>query len=178
MASFDYESLIVDIPDYPEPGVIFKDIMPLLGDSQGFANVIDDLVDHYVGLGVTKVVSAEARGFLLGSAVAYRLSAGFVAARKPGKLPREVYSQAYALEYGEDELQIHVDALTADDKVIIVDDLMATGGTAIACAQLAEKAGAEVLGFGCILELDFLHPRETLAKAGFDRDFYSLVKVN
>lgn len=177
MAAFDFEKLIVDIPDYPEPGVVFKDIMPLLGDPQGFACVIDDLVDHYVGQGITKVMSAEARGFLLGSAVAYRLSAGFVAARKPGKLPREVYRQTYALEYGEDELQIHKDALTKGDKVIIVDDLMATGGTAIACAQLAEKAGAEVLGFGCILELGFLHPRETIGEL-YDRDFYSLVCVN
>ena len=92
-ANFDYESLIVDIPDYPEPGVVFKDIMPLLGDPQGFACVIDELVDHYIGKGITKVMSAEARGFLLGSAIAYRLSAGFVAARKPGKLPREVYSR-------------------------------------------------------------------------------------
>lgn len=177
MANFDYESLIVDIPDYPEPGVIFKDIMPLLGNAQGFASAIDEIVDHFVGRKITKVMSAEARGFLLGSAIAYRLSAGFVAARKPGKLPREVYRQSYALEYGEDELEIHKDALTREDRVLIVDDLMATGGTAIACAQLVEQASAEVEGFACILELGFLNPRKLICDR-YDRDFYSLVCVN
>ncbi len=177
-ANFDYESLIVDIPDYPEPGVVFKDIMPLLGDPQGFACVIDELVDHYIGKGITKVMSAEARGFLLGSAIAYRLSAGFVAARKPGKLPREVYSQTYALEYGTDELQIHRDSLGAGDRVIIVDDLLATGGTAVACARLAEQAGAKVVGFGCIMELAFLNPRKLLADEVGGTELFSLVKVD
>ena len=110
MAESDYAGLIVDIPDYPEPGVIFKDITPLMADPKGFAAAIDDLANHFKGEGITKVVGAEARGFLVGAPVAYRLGAGFVPARKPGKLPREVYSQTYSLEYGTDELQIHKDA--------------------------------------------------------------------
>lgn len=153
MSSVDYESLIVSIPDYPEPGVIFKDITPLFADAQGMAAAIDDIADHFINKGITKVVGAEARGFLVGAPVAYRLNAGFVPARKPGKLPREVYSQTYALEYGTDELQIHKDALTPDDRVLIVDDLVATGGTAVATAELVEKSGAKVAGFSFMLEL-------------------------
>ena len=112
MPNFDYESLIVDIPDYPEPGVIFKDVTPLVSDPQGFARLVDDIAAHFVGKGITKVVGAEARGFLVGAPVAYRLGAGFVPARKPGKLPRAVFSEKYALEYGTDELQIHQDAIS------------------------------------------------------------------
>ena len=151
MSNFAYTDLVVDIPDYPEPGVIFKDITPLIADPQGFSAVIDGLAEHFMGLGITKVVGAEARGFLVGAPVAYRLAAGFVPARKPGKLPRDVISQAYALEYGTDEIQIHADALSPEDRVLIIDDLVATGGTAVACAQLVEKAGAKVIGFGFAL---------------------------
>ena len=132
MAAFDFESLITDIPDHPEPGVVFKDITTLLKDPDGFAAVIDGIADHFAGRGITKVVGAEARGFMIGAPVAYRLHAGFVPARKPGKLPREVVSESYALEYGTDELQIHADAISADDVVLLVDDLVATGGTAVA----------------------------------------------
>ncbi|MBE6480439.1 MAG: adenine phosphoribosyltransferase, partial [Olsenella sp.] len=120
---------------------------------------------------------AEARGFLLGAPVALRMGCGFVPARKPGKLPREVYSEQYALEYGTDELQIHKDALTADDKVLIIDDLIATGGTTVACAKLVEKTGATVEGFGFILELAFLKPREIVG-AEFDQEIFTLVKVD
>lgn len=177
MADFDYENLIVDIPDYPEPGVVFKDITPLFSDPQGLAHVVDDIVDHFMGQGITKVVGAEARGFLVGAPVAYRLAAGFVPARKPGKLPRAVYSQTYSLEYGTDELQIHQDALTSDDRVLIVDDLVATGGTTVATAKLVEQTGAKIVAFSFILELAFLHPRETIAK-DYDTEVFTLVKVN
>ena len=176
MSSVDYESLIVSIPDYPEPGVIFKDITPLFAYAQGMAAAIDDIADHFINKGITKVVGAEARGFLVGAPVAYRLNAGFVPARKPGKLPREVYSQTYALEYGTDELQIHKDALTPDDRVLIVDDLVATGGTAVATAELVEKSGAKVAGFSFMLELTYLHPREEIAKK-YDEEVFTLIQV-
>ncbi len=176
MSSVDYESLIVSIPDYPEPGVIFRDITPLFADAQGMAAAIDDIADHFINKGITKVVGAEARGFLVGAPVAYRLNAGFVPARKPGKLPREVYSQTYALEYGTDELQIHKDALTPDDRVLIVDDLVATGGTAVATAELVEKSGAKVAGFSFMLELTYLHPREEIAKK-YDEEVFTLIQV-
>ena len=177
MPSFDYESLIIDIPDYPEPGVIFKDITPLFDDPVGFANIIDDISNHFLGRGITKVVGAEARGFMLGAPIAYRLGVGFVPARKPGKLPREVFSQTYALEYGTDELQIHRDALTPNDKVLIVDDLVATAGTTVATAKLVEQTGASVEAFAFVLELAFLGPREIIAKE-YDQEVYTLVKVS
>lgn len=176
MALIDYEKLIIDIPDYPEPGVIFKDITPLFADEQGLAAVVDDISNHFMKRGITKVVGAEARGFLVGAPVAYKLGAGFVPARKPGKLPREVFSEKYALEYGTDELEIHKDALSPNDKVLIVDDLVATAGTAVATAKLIEKTGAEVVGFAFILELAFLGPREIIGKE-FDQEVYTLVKV-
>jgi len=177
VSDFDFESLIYDIPDYPEPGVIFKDITPLFASPEGLAAVVDSIADHFADRGITKIVGAEARGFLLGAPVALRMGCGFVPARKPGKLPREVYSEQYALEYGTDELQIHKDALTADDKVLIIDDLIATGGTTVACAKLVEKTGATVEGFGFILELAFLNPREIVG-AEFDQEIFTLVKVD
>lgn len=175
-ACFPYENLIVDIPDYPEPGVIFKDVTPLISNAQGLAACVDAISDHFLGKGITKVIGSEARGFLIGAPVAYRLGAGFVPARKPGKLPREVYTESYALEYGTDELQIHTDSMTSDDKVLVIDDLIATAGTALATARLAEQTGATVIGFAFILELAFLNPREALAKE-YDREIFSLVKV-
>ena len=175
---FDFESRIVDIPDYPEPGVVFKDITPLFDDAEALRAVVDEIAGHFEGRGITKVVGAEARGFLVGVPVAYRLGCGFVPARKPGKLPREVYSQTYSLEYGTDELQIHRDALTSDDRVLIVDDLIATGGTAVATARLVEQAGASVGGFAFILELAFLKPRQIMADEGLDQEMLTLVKVN
>ena len=174
---FAYEHLVVDIPDYPEPGVVFKDITPLISDEHGLAACVDAMVDHFLGMGINKVVGSEARGFLIGAPVAYRLGAGFVPARKPGKLPREVYSQRYALEYGTDELQIHKDALMPPDKVLIVDDLIATGGTTVATAKLVEQTGAQIVGFSFILELAFLNPREVVAKE-YNQDVYSLIKVH
>ena len=176
MSTFDFESRIVDIPDYPEPGVVFKDITPLFDDAEALHAVIDALADHFADKGITKVVGAEARGFMVGVPVAYRLGCGFVPARKPGKLPRQVFSQTYSLEYGTDELQIHQDALGPDDRVLIVDDLVATGGTAVATAKLVEQSGAEVAGFGFILELCFLNPREIMGRE-YDQEVFTLVKV-
>ena len=176
MSNYDYESLIADIPDYPEPGVVFKDITPLIADPQAFSAIIDELTEHFIGKGITKVVGAEARGFFVGAPVAYRLGCGFVPARKPGKLPREVYTESYALEYGTDELQIHIDAIGPGDRVLIVDDLIATGGTAVACARMVERAGAELYGFAFPLGLAFLNPREIIGK-DFQQEIFTLIKV-
>lgn len=176
MSNYPYESLVVDIPDYPQPGVVFKDITPVMGNAEAFRAAVEQLGDHFKDAGVTKVVGTEARGFLFGAPVACYMGVGFVPARKPGKLPREVYSEEYELEYGTDTLQIHQDALTPEDRVLIVDDLIATGGTSIATARLVEKAGAKVVGFGFLMELDFLSPREALSK-DFEAEVYSLIHV-
>ena len=177
MSDFDYESHVISIPDYPEPGVIFKDITPLFDDPVCLVNLVDDISNHFMDQNITKVVGAEARGFMLGAPVALELGAGFVPARKPGKLPRETFSETYSLEYGTDELEMHVDALAPDDRVLVVDDLVATSGTSLATARLVERSGATVAGFGFILELAFLKPREALAEKYPSVDFYSLVQV-
>lgn len=176
MAEFEYEYLIENIPDYPKPGVIFKDITPLLADPTGFAAVVKALADPYRDAGVTKVVGSEARGFLMGAPVAIELGAGFVPARKPGKLPRQTVSQGYDLEYGTAELHIHHDAIGPDDKVLLVDDLIATGGTMVAQIQLVERLGAELVGIACLTELEFFNPRAILAEVT-DIPLHSLVKV-
>lgn len=176
MSNFEYEHLVADIKDYPEPGVVFKDITPLLADPQAFAATIDEIAQHFKDAGITKIVGAEARGFLIGAPVAYKLGAGFVPARKPGKLPREVLCEEYELEYGTDEVQIHADAISSDDVVLLVDDLIATGGTAAAQVRLVEKFGAKLAGMAFILELAFLHPRDVLAKET-DVEMFSLIKV-
>ena len=177
MSSFDFEGHIADIVDYPKPGVVFKDITTLLKDPDGFEATIDAIAEHFKDAGVTKVVGAEARGFMIGAPVAYRLHAGFVPARKPGKLPREVRSESYDLEYGSDELQIHADAIEPDDVVLIVDDLVATGGTAEAQAKLIKQFGASLVGMGFLMELAFLNPRQAIAKVT-DADVFSLVQVH
>lgn len=177
MSSFDFEGHITDIVDYPKPGVVFKDITTLLKDPDGFEATIDAIAEHFKDAGVTKVVGAEARGFMIGAPVAYRLHAGFVPARKPGKLPREVRSESYDLEYGSDELQIHADAIEPDDVVLIVDDLVATGGTAEAQAKLIKQFGAALAGMGFLMELAFLNPRQAIAKVT-DADVFSLVQVH
>ena len=178
MAGYDYESKIVSIPDYPEPGVIFKDITPLFTDHEAMQSLVDEIAEHFAGRGITKVVAPEARGFLVGAPVALKLGAGFVPARKPGKLPRAVYKQAYSLEYGTNELQIHQDALSSDDKVLVIDDLVATGGSTVAAAKLSTKNGSAIEGFAFIMELAFLNPREVLAKDYPGVEVFSLVKVN
>ena len=177
MLSFDFEGHITDIVDYPKPGVVFKDITTLLKDPDGFEATIDAIAEHFKDAGVTKVVGAEARGFMIGAPVAYRLYAGFVPARKPGKLPREVRSESYDLEYGSDELQIHADAIDPEDVVLIVDDLVATGGTAEAQAKLIKQFGASLAGMGFLMELAFLDPRQAIAKVT-DADVFSLVQVH
>lgn len=159
-----YEHLIVDIPDYPKPGVVFKDVTPVLADGAAFAAAVDDLAAPFLDAGITKVVGAEARGFLFGAPVAYRLGAGFVPARKPGKLPRATMEEDYELEYGTGTLEIHADALTPDDVVLVVDDLVATGGTAVAMARLVQRSGARLVGFAFFTELGFLDPRSLLAQ--------------
>lgn len=160
----DLEQYIRDIPDFPSEGVIFKDITPLLASPDGFRKAIDTIADAYAAAGITKVMGAEARGFIFGGALAYRLGAGFVPARKPGKLPWSTTSHSYALEYGTDSLEVHTDAFTPGDVVLIVDDVLATGGTAAAKAALAEKMGATVAGFAFLIELDFLGGREKLGE--------------
>ena len=176
MSSFNYESLIASIPDYPKPGVVFKDITPLLADAEGFAAVVHGIAEPYRDAGVTKVVGAEARGFMIGAPVAVELGAGFVPARKPGKLPREVAEQDYDLEYGTATLQIHADSIGPGDKVLLVDDLIATGGTMVAQVKLIERLGAELAGVAGLMELEFFHPRDILAEVT-DKPLHSLVKV-
>ena len=176
MSGFDFESLIATIPDYPKPGVVFKDITPLLADAEGIKAAVQELANPFRDLGVTKVVGAEARGFMVGAPVALELGAGFVPARKPGKLPREVASEDYDLEYGVATLQVHTDAFGPGDRVLIVDDLVATGGTMVAQVKLIERLGAELAGIACLMELEFFHPRDILAGVT-DRELHSLVKV-
>lgn len=177
MEPFDYAAYIADIPDYPEPGVVFKDITPLFADPVAMRFTVEDIADHFKDAGVTKVVGPEARGFMIGVPVALELGAGFIPARKPGKLPRETYSVSYELEYGTDTLEIHKDAIQPGDRVLIVDDLIATGGTAAAAGKLVQDVAAELIGYACILELSFLDPRKTLATAG-DQELYSLIQVS
>ena len=177
MANFDYESRIVSIPDYPEPGVIFKDITPLASDPEAFHALVDEISDHYRDAGITKVAATEARGFFFGGPIAYNLGVGFVPVRKPGKLPRAIYKQDYSLEYGTDTLEIHQDAMTDQDRVLVVDDLIATGGSVTATAQLCERTGAKVVGFAFVMELAFLEPRKVLEKNFPGIDVLSLVKV-
>ena len=176
MSDFDFESFITDIPDYPEPGVVFKDITPLFADANAMRQTVLAIADHFRDAGITKVVGPEARGFMIGVPVAMELGAGFIPARKPGKLPRETYSDSYELEYGSDTLEIHRDAIEPGDRILIVDDLIATGGTAAATGKLIQEVGGELVGYACILELTFLNPRDVLATSG-DQELFSLVKV-
>ncbi len=158
----DLSPYIRDIPDFPQEGVVFKDITPLLADPDAFHEAIDVLAREFEDKGVTKVMGAEARGFIFGGALAYRLGAGFVPARKPGKLPWKTAKADYQLEYGVDSLEMHLDAIEPGDKVVIVDDVLATGGTAGAKAQLVANNGGEVIGFAFLIELDFLSGRSKL----------------
>jgi adenine phosphoribosyltransferase len=141
------------IPDYPKPGIMFRDISTLLGDARAFRRAVDELVQPYAGLGIVKVAGIEARGFILGGAMAHQLSCGFVPIRKKGKLPHQTVRIAYSLEYGVDEMEIHTDAVAKGEKVILVDDLIATGGTATAAVQLLQKLGAEVVAAVFVIDL-------------------------
>jgi adenine phosphoribosyltransferase len=157
-----WQDLIRDVPDWPQPGVVFKDITPLLADPDGLREVVDALTAAYEGEGITKVVGIEARGFILAAPVAYHLRAGFVPVRKPDKLPRRVRSRSYDLEYGSNTLAVHEDALTPADRVLVVDDVLATGGTAEAACRLLEDGGAEVVAVSVLMELSFLPWRAAL----------------
>ncbi len=158
--------LIREIPDFPKKGILFYDITTLLKDKTGFATLIDKFSEHYIAQKVDLVLGMEARGFIFAPALAYRLNAGFVPVRKPGKLPAECVKHDYALEYGTNSLEIHKDAIEKGQRVLIVDDLLATGGTAEATAKLAEMLGAEIVGLGFVVELEFLKGREKLK--GYD----------
>jgi adenine phosphoribosyltransferase len=162
MSRVDLRSKIRDIPDFPKPGIVFKDIMPLLADAEALQTAVDDLADWARPLEIDYVVGAEARGFILGSALSYTLGCGFIAARKPGKLPYLTVGAKYALEYGFDALEMHVDAIPKGARVLVHDDLLATGGTAKAKIDLVEQLGAEVVGLAFVVELTFLSGRDKL----------------
>jgi adenine phosphoribosyltransferase len=172
VAAVDLRSHIRDVPDFPRAGIVFKDIMPLLADATALREAVDLLADWAQPRQVDFVVGAEARGFILGAALAYRLGCGFIAARKPGKLPYMTVSAKYALEYGFDALEMHVDALRRGARVLIHDDLLATGGTARAKIDLVEQLGATVVGLAFVVELSFLSGRDRL----YGYDVHSLIQ--
>ncbi|MGQ0670331.1 MAG: adenine phosphoribosyltransferase [Actinomycetota bacterium] len=162
----DIKALVRDVPDFPQEGIVFKDITPLLADAIAFSTVIDLIVVHFGRGNVDKVVGIEARGFILASPVAYHFGAGFVPVRKADKLPWETETAEYALEYGTATLEIHKDAVRPGERVLIVDDVLATGGTSRATASLVERIGGKVVGIACLIELDFLNGRKQLE--GYD----------
>jgi adenine phosphoribosyltransferase len=175
MTDCDYlKKLIREVPDFPKPGILFYDITTLLKDGPGFRAVIDALKEHYQGSGVDTVIGIEARGFIFAPALAYALGAGFVPVRKPRKLPSDRVSVSYQLEYGTDSLEIHKDAIANGHSVLIVDDLLATGGTAEAVTRLVEQVGGRVAGAGFVIELSFLNGRRKLE--GYD--VFSLIKYD
>jgi len=156
------EELIRDIPDYPKPGVTFRDITPLLGNPDAFRFCVDAIADHYAGVDVDRVLGIEARGFIVAAPIAYRIGAGFVPVRKAGKLPWAVAREEYELEYGNEKLEIHRDAIHPGERILVVDDVLATGGTAGAAVRLVEELGGVVMGLGFVLELTALAGRSRL----------------
>ncbi len=158
----DYKSFIREVPDFPKPGILFYDITTLLKDPNCLQSIIDDLIKKYEGAGITKVVGIESRGFILASPLAYHLNAGFVPVRKPGKLPADAIEVQYDLEYGSNSLSIHRDAIQEGERVLILDDLLATGGTAAATVQLIRQLGGDIAGVGFLVELDGLAGRKKL----------------
>ena len=165
------KELIRDVPDFPQPGIVFKDITPVLADPIAFSTITDTIVVHFGRGNVDKVLGIEARGFILASPVAYHFGAGFVPIRKQGKLPWETVGAEYELEYGTATLELHVDGIRPGERVLIVDDVLATGGTARAAASLVEQVGGKVCGIACMIELDALHGRDQLA----GHDVYTLI---
>ncbi|MDH2910453.1 MAG: adenine phosphoribosyltransferase [Candidatus Eremiobacteraeota bacterium] len=157
------EEHIRAIPDFPIPGILFRDITPLLGDAKGFKEAIDLFIERFRDSKIDYVVGVEARGYMLGAPLAYEIGAGFVPVRKPGKLPFSKLAESYALEYGTNSLEIHADALHAGHRVLVVDDLLATGGTAAATKRLIERLGAEIVAFAFLIELEALNGRASLA---------------
>ena len=169
--NIDLKEQIRSIPDFPKPGIVFRDITTLLANPAAFEQVIDLFAEHFADRNVTDVIAAEARGFIFAAPLALKLKAGFIPVRKPGKLPFETHAFHYELEYGTDTLEMHTDALQAGDNVLLVDDLLATGGTMEACIRIAERTGANVVGCAFVIELDFLKGRNRLQPY----DVYSLV---
>ena len=159
-------SLIRDVPDFPIEGILFKDITTLIRDKDAFRGAINWMTDQYADVDVDRVVAIEARGYIFGAPLAYRLGAGFVPIRKPGRLPAQTISESYQLEYGTNTLEIHEDGIKPGQRVVVVDDLLATGGSARAAIKLVERLGGEVVGVAFLVELDFLHGRERLE--GYD----------
>ena len=158
----DIKGLIRSIPDFPKEGIMFRDITTILNDHGGLQACVDQIAEHFAGRGIEMVVGVEARGFIFGPPVALKLGAGFAPVRKPGKLPAETIKESYELEYGTDEIEIHKDAVQPGQKVLLIDDLLATGGTMAACARLVENLGAKIEGIAFVIELSFLSGREKL----------------
>lgn len=166
-------SRVIDVPDFPQAGVVFKDLTPLFADGPAFRTVVDAIVAHHGRENFDVVAGIEARGFVIAAAVAYASGTGVVPVRKAGKLPRTTHAASYALEYGEATLEVHADAFTAGQRVLVVDDVLATGGTAAATLGLIERAGGTVAGFTVLLELTFLHGRERIP----GRDVHAIVTI-
>jgi len=172
--NIDLQKAIRTVPDFPKKGIMFRDITTLLKDRVAFRQAVDALVQHYAGQPIDKVVSIESRGFVLGAPLAYRLDAGFVPVRKPGKLPAETLREEYALEYGTDAVEVHRDAISRGEKVLVLDDLLATGGTAHAACRLIERLGGSITGVCFLIELAFLHGRDRLKSY----DVYSVIRYD
>jgi adenine phosphoribosyltransferase len=170
----DLKAKIRNIPDFPKKGIVFRDITPLLMDSSAFRYAVDTMSQYYKEKKIDAILGAEARGFIFGAALAYKMGVGFIPVRKPGKLPYETCKVSYDLEYGSNVMEMHVDAIGKGDKILIVDDLVATGGTAKAQAELVESRGGSVVGFCFLVELEFLNPRKMLQ----NYDIFSMVKYD
>ena len=168
----DLKKFIRDIPDFPKAGILFRDITPLLASPEAFGEAVERMVDHYTGQGIQYVVAAEARGFIFAAPLALRLDAGFVPIRKPGKLPFDTHAFHYELEYGTDTLEMHIDSIQAGQKVLVVDDLLATGGTVEACCKLLEKTGAVVAGCAFVINLTDLGGADRVAP----HEIFSLIE--
>lgn len=162
MAKFNFEKFIRDVPDWPQPGILFRDITPLLGNPEAFIAAVDAMAEPFINKNIKYVAAVEARGFIFGAAMSEKLGAGFIPIRKSGKLPYKTQSYTYDLEYGSDTVQVHEDSLKAGDKVLIVDDLLATGGTMFAAVELIKKIGGDIAGLSFLIELEFLNGREKL----------------
>ncbi len=170
----DLNNLLRTVPDFPKKGIMFKDITTILKDAAALRYCVDTMAEHYKGKGITKVIGIESRGFILGTALACQLNAGFVPIRKPGKLPSEIVRQEYQLEYGSDTIEIHKDAVVRGERVLIHDDVLATGGTMQAACSLVNSLGGEIVGLSFLIELSFLQPRKKLP--GYD--IFSLLNYN
>ncbi len=160
----DLKAIIRDVPDFPKKGIVFKDITPLLNNGKAFQYVIDKLAERYQGKGLRSIVAMESRGFIFGAPLATKLGVGFVPVRKPGKLPYKTFQETYDLEYGKDTLEIHQDAVGKGDKILVLDDVLATGGTAAATVKLIEKAGGDVVEAAFIIHLSFLKGQDKLQR--------------